>query len=683
MDKRGTSKLTRFIVPRSAFIVFLGLLCAPAAWAQQQPQQRIPRIGYVYPAGGKQGTSFQVLVGGQFLNGVSEVHISGAGVRAEILEYLRPLPPREAMVLRDRLTELQERKWAGALNGGKLGQASSTKPSTKAPWTAADEKELAEIKKKLEGFIRKPSSPAIAETVAVQITVERNAEPGRRELRLVMPGKLTNPLVFCIGELPEFSEAPAKSAGEPTKSVAREQMNITLPATENGQIMPGGVDRFYFQAHRGQNLVIIASARELVPYLPDAVPGWFQATLALFDSEGREVAYDDDYRFSPDPVLHYVVQRDGRYAIEIKDSIYRGREDFVYRISLGELPFITNVFPLGGPAGAETTVELKGWNLPRTRIAYDAREQSPGVYPLAVRKSVSMSNSMSFAVDDLPECFDQPRSTTQPAGPQPVALPIIVNGRISQPGEWDVFQFEGQAGDKIVAEVLARRLNSPLDSVLKLTDATDRQLAFNDDFEDKGSGLLTHHADSWLSATLPANGTYFLHLGDAQHQGGPEYAYRLRLGPPRPGFDLRAAPSGLIVRAGGAAMTVYALRRDGFAGEIILTLKDAPPGFRLSPDRVPAGQDQVKLTLTAPRQADEQPISLHLEGHATIDGKEMIRPVVPAEDMMQAFLYRHLVPAQELLVGVGGGWRFGDGPRRPTVPAGTQSGSGKGRANAK
>ena len=91
------------------------------------------------------------------------------------------------------------------------------------------------------------------------------------------------------------------------------------------------------------------------------------------------------------------------------------------------------------------------------------------------------------------------------------------------PGDWDVFRFEGHAGDAIVAEVYARRLDSPLDSVLKLTDADGKQLAFNDDHEDKGAGLDTHYADSYLTATLPADGAYYIHLGDAQHQGGPEY----------------------------------------------------------------------------------------------------------------------------------------------------------------
>ena len=145
-------------------------------------------------------------------------------------------------------------------------------------------------------------------------------------------------------------------------------MNITLPAIVNGQILPGGVDRYRFQARKGQQLVVAAAARELIPYLADAVPGWFQAALALYDAKGNELAYADDYRFHPDPVLHCEIPKDGEYVVEIRDSIYRGREDFVYRITVGELPFVTSIFPLGGPAGAQTTVELKGWNLPVTSL---------------------------------------------------------------------------------------------------------------------------------------------------------------------------------------------------------------------------------------------------------------------------------------------------------------------------
>ena len=252
----------------------------------------------------------------------------------------------------------------------------------------------------------------------------------------------------------------------------------------------------------------------------------------------------------------------------------------------------------------------------------------------------------------MPECLEQEPNDSQETA-QAVTLPVIVNGRIDHPGDWDVFRFEGRTGDPVVAEVYARRLDSPLDSVIKLTDVAGKQLAFNDDYEDKGSGLNTHHADSYFNTVLPANGTYYLWLGDTQHKGGPEYSYRLRLSPPQPDFALRVVPSSLNVRAGGSVpLTVYALRKDGFTNQITLVLDGAPAGFKLTGDFIPAGQNQVQVTLTAPPTALPEPVSLSLQGCAVFQGRALLRKAVPAEDMMQAFAYRHLVPVKELEVAV-------------------------------
>jgi len=276
-----------------------------------------------------------------------------------------------------------------------------------------------------------------------------------------------------------------------------------------------------------------------------------------------------------------------------------------------------------------------------------------------VRRDEWVSNFMPFAADTLPEVFEK-EGNNEPKNAQRISLPVIVNGRIDQPGDADVFRFDGRAGEEIVAEVYARRLNSPLDSMLKLTAAAGKQIACNDDCEDKGAGLTTHHADSYLRVKLPADGTYYLQLTDAPRQGGPEYAYRLRVGRPRPDFELRVAPSSLSMRAGSSVpITVYALRKDGFTNEIALALRDAPAGFSLSGACVQAGLDQVKLTVTAPWFTPEAPVELHLEGRATIAGREVVHAAVPAEDMMQAFAYRHLVPAQEWKVAVARG--FGRG----------------------
>ncbi len=596
-----------------------------------------PHIGYVYPAGGRQGTTFQVTVGGQHLAGVSRVLVSGVGVEASVVEYVKPTSRREAAELRlQLLRELQ-----------------------KNATDAQTLKTIAAIRKKLVGVAR-PANPVIAETVILRVTMAPGAEPGQRELRLAAHG-LTNPVAFCVGQLPETAKESAEGVApvgseqaesrEAANGAPKAPLDVALPATLNGQIMPGGADRYRFAARKGQQLVAAVAARKLIPYLADAVPGWFQPALTLYDARGIELAYAERYGFRPDPVLHFVVPADGQYTMEIRDSIYRGREDFIYRITLGELPFVTGIFPLGGPTGASTTVSLLGWNLPVATLTEDGKNKSTGIYSLVARGGDWICNAVPFAVDSLPECLEkEPNDTPETA--QPVTLPLIVNGRIGRPGDWDVFRFEGHAGQQIVAEVMARRLDSPLDSVLRLTDAAGRQLAFNDDHEDKGTGLNTHHADSWLSATLPAQGVYYLYLGDAQQKGGPEYAYRLRISPPRPDFELRVAPSAVNLQGGKASLSVYALRKDGFAGEIALSLKNAPAGFTLS-GSVPAGQEKASVTLAVSPPFPKDPINLSLEGRATIAGQPLVRPAVPAEDMMQAFAYRHLVPAQELKVMAG------------------------------
>jgi hypothetical protein len=600
-------------------------------------QQNAPHIGYVYPAGGRQGDTFQVTVGGQYLASTDKAYISGGGVQVKNVESIKLLTPKEVEELRGKIQELQ-----------------------KKPKDPAIVKEIAEIRKKLDDVQKRRANPVLGERVIVQVKIAADAEPGQRELRLATANGLSNPLFFHVGVFDEFrktetddrSEPPGgrgpAGAGRAQSAKPNPETSITLPAMVNGQIMPGEVDRYRFQARRGQRLVVSVSARELIPYLADAVPGWFQAALSLYDSNKNQLAYDDHYLFHPDPVLYYKIPKDGQYALEIRDALYRGREDFVYRVSVGELPFVTGIFPLGGPAGAETTVELKGWNLPVQKLTVDAKDKAPGIISLFVRRGETPSNRVSFAVDALPECLEK-EPNNDPANAQAVTLPIIINGRIDKPGDWDAFRFDGRAGQEIVADVDARKLDSPLDSVLKLTDASGRQLAFNDDYADKGSGLSTHHADSYIMAVLPADGVYYLHIGDAQHKGGAEYAYRLRLSEPRPDFALRVAPSVVNLRVGASVpFTMYAMRKDGFSGEIALALKDAPKGFSLSGARIPANQDQVKFTLKAPQTPLEDPCKLFIEGRAKIKDKEVIRQAVPAEDMMQAFIYRHLVPMQEM-----------------------------------
>ena len=362
------------------------------------------------------------------------------------------------------------------------------------------------------------------------------------------------------------------------------------------------------------------------------------------------MAYADDYRFDPDPVLLYEVPRDGDYVLEIRDSIYRGREDFVYRATVGELPFVTSIFPLGARLGKSTTIAVEGWNLPPDGRKVKVSPEATGVQPFSVTAAAGVSNVVPLKVDDLAERREK-EPNDEASAAEKLTLPLVVNGRIDRPGDWDVFRFHARQGDTVVAEVHARRLNSPLDSMLKLTNARGRVVAVNDDHEDKAAGLVTHHADSLLTVSISTSGYYLLWLGDTQGKGGPEYAYRLRVSHGQPDFDLRIVPSVINVRGGATVpVTVHAIRHGGFSGDIQLRLKDAPKGFTLDGGWVPAGQELVRTTLTVPSKPEQKLSHLHLEGYVTAEGEEICREAVPADDMMQAYIYHHLVPAESWTV---------------------------------
>ena len=583
-----------------ATALLLVVLCAEAA-----PDHRAPHIGYIFPAGGEQGTTFDVTVGGQFLHGATNIYVSGDGVTASVIRHVKPLNQKQQGEVRQHLRFRRR-----CLQLAKAGKDAPPVPEDLPelldhPWLKGlEEMDLAalgELQAKLFNP-KKQLNPQLAETIDLRVTIARNAMPGDRELRVGARAGLTNPLCFQVGDFPESTEQ------EPNSPTAAQDLVLKAPMVLNGQIFPGDVDRFKLHGQKGQRLLVDARARRLIPYLADAVPGWFQAILTLYDADGKEIAFADDYRFHPDPHLQVEFPADGDYELEIRDAIYRGREDFVYRIAVTEAS--------AGP----------------TDYAPEPNEKEPN-------DAWSEAESIQF--------------------------PHQVEGRINRADDVDLFRFEGHADEEIVAEVFARRgLHSPVDALIKLVDAQHNTVAWNDDFMEKdghlhlGAGLLTHHADAYLQTRLPRDGAYFIRMTDAQGHGGGEYTYRLRMSHPQPDFALRVTPSSLNLPAGRTApIEVHVMRWDGFEEDIELALVDAPPGFVLSGGRIPAGTDRIRVTLTAPPQKLDEPVALKLEGRS----QHLRRTGVPADDTMQAFLWRHLVPAQEFLVSVNG--RAGVAPK--------------------
>ena len=684
---------------RRLSILGLGMLLAAASSASAQNQY----IGYVYPAGGQQGTTFQIRLAGQGLTYASGVVVNGEGVSVRLVDYYRNYGNQELGLLQQQLRELKKKdttvsdmmtaKMAffefpatieppkvegvvcpacGRLNP--LGatvcdncnanlpkatpQPAAKNEPPKSEKEAAKQKLIERIQRIFADDERNPAVRAHCELVFAEVTVEPDAKPGRREIRVVTKRGISNALPFYVGQVPEAARKPMKTCQKQVlgkeylakvkRPTDEEEVRVTVPCTMNGQLAAGWVDAYRFPARKGQRLVISAKARHLIPYVADGVPGWFQAVLKLYDADGNELAYNDDFRFDPDPVLFFEVPEDDEYVLTINEAIFRGRESFTYRITIGEVPFVTSIFPLGGRAGEPVKIEMEGWNLDKATLASPPKDAKPGKHLIAASNGKLSSNYVPFALDTLPECLDA-ESNDEPSKAQKVTLPIIVNGRSDRPGDWDVFEVQGKAGQTIVTEVQARRLGSPFDSFVKVTSADGKIIGLNDDHYDAASGLNTDHADSYLMVKLPADGKYFVHIGDTRRHAGKAYAYRLRISEPRPDFELRMIPSKMVMRSkSSASVKVFAIRKDGYNGPIKLSFKDLPKGFESGGATIAEKKQDVNLALKTSLEETEQPVNLTVVGSATVGGREIVNQAVPAEDTMQAFLWRHLLPADDL-----------------------------------
>ncbi|MCX7917987.1 MAG: PPC domain-containing protein [bacterium] len=633
-------------------IFFVMLLIKKLIWPQMSSNQ--PSIGYVYPSGGQRGTIVEFIVGGQNIRGARDVYFSNKKIKVISVTPIPPLNPQQKRLLTKNIREIvgswyrkdfKKPEITYEMEGVKLPNHPLLKD--------LENKTFDEIKNIIEIFLTpyrtEQIKRSIQEKVLVKAEIASDIEPGVYELKIQTFSGLTNSLNFYVSDVKEVKEKekiPFFTVFDPPKEV------FDTPIIINGQIFPGDIDKFYFNAKKGQKLIIELKGRDIIPFMADAVPGWFQGVLTLYDSKGKEIAFVDDYYFNPDPVIFFEVPYDDEYIIEVRDAIYRGREDFVYRLFIGEKPFITYIFPPGAEKYEEAVVSIYGWNLDTKMIKLNTDLEEDKIYKLNVKPKGLVSNDVCYIINDIQQ-IDEKEPNDIFKNANFILIPQIVNGKISKKGDVDNFKFKCSKGDKIAIEVYSRRLGYPLDSLILLTDSNGKILAKNDDYFDKSFDILTHHADSYILFEVPKDDVYYLKIIDAQSHGGEEYIYRIRIEKAKPNFDLFVSPSSINIPLGATVpFYIYAVRKDGFDGEIEIYIKDPPEGLTLNGNKIPKGKDKICLTITANSSfiSFNNPIPIKIEGIANINGHNIKKVATPCDEMMQAFAYFHLVPVSELLV---------------------------------
>jgi hypothetical protein len=291
----------------------------------------------------------------------------------------------------------------------------------------------------------------------VTATIGAETRVGIHRVYLHTPLGTTGSVTFAVGAWPEVPER------EPNDSTVGDL--VTLPATLTGTLdRPGDPDHFRFRAAAGAELVFEVVASQIRSRL--------QSVLSLLDERGQVLA-EGQGEGRADAVLAYRFAQAGTYALRVRDLENASGGDVTYRVNAGPFPFATHVFPLGVPKdGGE--IALAGMNLKGDQKLRVSSEQSGWGAAVTVSETPigTLLNPVRIAVGNEPEVRESEMPGEGTAGSQPVEVPVTINGRIAGPGkpDADFYRFRARKGRSLILEVQARRLGSPLDSVIEVLD---------------------------------------------------------------------------------------------------------------------------------------------------------------------------------------------------------------------
>lgn len=188
------------------------------------------------------------------------------------------------------------------------------------------------------------------------------------------------------------------------------------------------------------------------------------------------------------------------------------------------------------------------------------RSEQVGIGALRVVTGEGVSNPVLIMLDDLPTLSESSDHSTM-AQAQTIEIPIAVDGQC-EPLLEDVYRLHVSSGQRLSLEIVAQRLGSKLDPVVRLLTMEGKELARIDDTAGSGGDIRFEHA-------FEADGDYLLSVGDVRKLGGEGFGYRLRVG----SFPLATA----VYPAGGRGGSVMSYRLMGHGSESESTIHVAMP----------------------------------------------------------------------------------------------------------
>ena len=424
-------------------------------------------------------------------------------------------------------------------------------------------------------------------SVEARVEIGKNVPAGLHHFRL-RTSFGSHVGVFHVGAVRAIREV------EPNDDPSMAQP-VQAPALVDGVLTKGDYDLFKFHAEAGRTM--------LLDVLATRAGAGVDATVALLDSHGNEIDYNDDYYIHHDPHLSFTPKEAGDYFVRVGANGEGGSKNAVYRLLVGAVPLVEHVLPAGIRRGVEQEVRLTGSNLNevtrvflddgvegkllaataaelRFRIAAPASLSEGKHWLHAVSGAGEFPVPVAVVVSDIPEELS---AAARRAAPQPVPTPVAVTGILSRRRQADFFSFTARAGDRMAFDVDAMKLGNLLDPAIAIYDAAGKQIEFQDEPAPQ-NGKEPPQLDPYLVHTFEKAGTYTVMIRDSAERGSAGYRYRLAIRPVTPDFELLAlTPSATLFRGASNPLLVRVRRIGGWDTPVEVEAAGLPSGVRMAP----------------------------------------------------------------------------------------------------
>ena len=411
--------------------------------------------------------------------------------------------------------------------------------------------------------------------ITLDIELAPGAQPGLHNWWLITDGGVSAKGILAIDSLPQ--QPVSDKPGAPP---------ISLPVALHGTLSGSQVRDVTFTAKAGQEIICEVEAQRLDSRL--------RPVLKLFGPDGALLKWSLPHlALRGDTRLETKLPTDGDYRLQLHDLQFAalGVSNH-FRLKLGHWSYADLAFPSTVQRGVSAEVQLLGRDGEKRTMSLPAGGTGAAIPVPWPDPATASGPQATVWLSDLPELIEDRTNSAPQALP---ALPVAVNGRISQPGEEDTYTLTVTPESEVDLDVFADSLGSPIDAELELRDLKGARLAINDDANKSPDPRLTYKVPKAVTNLLAI-------VRDVNGNGGPRCIYRLQatVKPKEkpPAFTLAVLEDSHTLQPGQPGVFKVEAKRDGYDGPIALAFDRLPASVKISGQTIPANATGTLLTLT-------------------------------------------------------------------------------------